>query len=144
MENLKTIIANGDQISPRLLEQLYDPIEISEDNAYNELAAIFILLNTISIMGWMEHTSDWDLGASIILKDGTEIGIWQGYADSLTMHDNEGKELDFNRMDCQPFQKRKTKDFTLQLTKANCDTDDEDVEPISINIWDIKSISIWD
>ena len=40
------------------------------------------------------------------------------------------------------YQNNKTKNFTLQLTKEDCDTDD-DMQPFSIKISDIFSIEIF-
>jgi hypothetical protein len=93
-------------------------------------------------LGWAEHTSDWDIGALIKTRDGKTIEIPQGYGDCLSIHLGDGEEIDLKCPDYYPTED--TKDFTLQLTEAACDTDDEDVHPVSIFISNILTISFFD
>jgi len=140
MENVNQIFSKG-HLSTRLLDSLYEPVLISEDDSYSQIMAIFILLNAISKMGWIEHTSDWDLSAIIKTRDNQTIEIPQGYADSLTLHNHEGKPINLNDPDY--FSNDDTKEFTLQLEETALNTDDEDLKPISIKFSNILTIQIF-
>ena len=140
---IKNRIEDGYQLSPYLLVQLHEPISIQYEgllnDPYERLVAILLLMDLISKLGWVEHTSDWDIGAFIFLKDGTKIEVPQGYGDCLTLHDSEGNQI----KDYQALPAIRTQGFTLQLTEENTDTDDECVNPFSINLWDIQAISFF-
>ena len=90
---LNEIISKGEQISPVLLDLLYDPISIPKDNPYNTIAALLLIMETITKLSWVEHSSDWDIGCVITLNNGSVIETEQGWGDSLKLYDTEGNEI---------------------------------------------------
>jgi hypothetical protein len=70
------------QLSPILLSLLREPVDVTI-NTFTRIATILQLIDAIEKLGWTEHTSDWDLGATITLKSGKQIGVLQGYAGNL-------------------------------------------------------------
>ena len=140
--NLKQAVQNGDELSPLLLKELNQLLYLNPENPYQSLIGILMLMDLTSKLGWVEHTSDWDIGAFIFLKNGNKIDIQPGYGDSLTLHLGNGSIIPTWLPGYHSISE--TKDFTLQLTEHNCDSDEPDVYPISINIWDILAIKFFD
>jgi hypothetical protein len=105
---------NNSQISP-LLRELIQNIRIPapDSNApfpfilqEHALQQAIKLIAVVDKLGWIEHTSDWDLGLTLEFRDGTSWEGPQGW----------GSEV------------RLTDDNKLQILKAN-DDPEEEIEP---------------
>ena len=81
------------EISLKLLKEASIVRELNDTD--EEFAAKVIWLHTelsqIDILGWAEHTSDWDLGLVVTLNTGVQINSLIGYADFEFGYLNEDK-----------------------------------------------------
>jgi len=65
--------------SSKLADELV--VEVDDNNEYGPYAAILeynLKVEMIDKLGWAEHTSDWDLGTIVTLRDGRVIHSAQG------------------------------------------------------------------
>ena len=73
---------------PQCSSQMMDDIEILNVGEVEEHSVKISLLyvymrkiETIQVLGWFEHTSDWDPYLMIVMKDGTIIETESGFAE---------------------------------------------------------------
>ena len=139
-ETMKTtnIIETWEQgknhLSSTLLQQLHFDLTVPEVNQYEVIAGYIKLVELISKLGWVEHTSDWDLNMIIETKDGQHLESGHGYGDCVQlMH----KDTDL-MLDAEYFPPSETLEFELRHTS---DAEYEGENPSwSVNIHNIKTI----
>lgn len=121
-------------ISHQILKALNQEITINPLCPYQHLFAICQLANAMSHIGWVEHTSDWDIGATITTHAGGTISIGQGYGDTPEMWHN-GKVTD------DYFTLEQSDQITLHFYLED---EDGNETPLDIPILNIKTIKFWD
>lgn len=141
MVDIKNTLENNSHVSTRLLGELRQPINIDSAHYLEQMAAIMMTVELAAHLGWLEHTSDWDIGAIIKLKNGNTIYVTQGYGDSLTLHEPDGTEIQWKDLDINYLGDQKP--YTLRLLKENISDDEEDTSPFKIKLCDIYSICFY-
>jgi hypothetical protein len=126
------------QLSPILLSLLREPVDVTI-NTFTRIATILQLIDAIEKLGWTEHTSDWDLGATITLKSGKQIGVLQGYAGNLYLGYKNYIQLSLK----DDYISELSEHDPIYLHFDGSDTED-DLIPFKIPIENIKSISVYD
>jgi len=135
--NIQEVFNKGEHLSTNLLDQLLLGIEIPEDNPYPAIAGILLLTQFIDKLGWIEHTSDWDLNMIIETKDGKHYETGFGYGTDVQLW--KGRSYNMELKHLEYLNPEQTKDIKLVFDHTKFD--DPDLKSWSINIHNIKSIS---
>ena len=117
-------------ISTQLLDLMRETFHIT--NHYPELFSLLKLMEAISKAGWVEHTSDWDIGATIELSDKSVINVEQGYGDCIELI-----SLDNNKEIGQYQAPGDYHDIYLEIPE----TDEKEIQRVDIRL--IKAITFY-
>lgn len=139
--DLRKSFKNGDHISSKLLEPFYYGIDIPKEDSYMAIAGVLLLIDTISRLGGIEHTGDWDLCMNIVTRDGNQHSTGYGYGDCVDLKNPAGTIIPLKDLYWES--PEDTDGWTLSFDSTNWPEDDDpDLESWNIPIHNILQISM--
>lgn len=137
---LKDLFESSDMISSRLLEPYYYGVTIPEDYVYPAVCRTLLLIELISKLGWVEHTSDWDLNMMIKTRDGKEVETGYGYGDCVDLINPDGEVVPLKDLDY--LTDEDAMGWALKFDHTQFDDDDPDLYSWEIKIHNIAEIGM--